>query len=329
MIDRPPMCWRFLIIVAATLLTPSSVLIGDEPNPDLIYRQYYVNAELFSLKPGDEMATYRGYSSGGGGPNATIGIGAVDHGRWFEVEITAKLKPKHFSAVVKITPEKEDTRTRPQEKEYDLTDLQPKSLELARDDDGRVYRLNLLPRIQESPQPKQFKVRDLNLEAWNFPSSPVVVNDQDYIGELAGGTNPIGLFDVPGFAKIEFSLLHLKDASPIGTLKDGVINITHPSGTTVRISNVMNGANREVLAGGPYQVWVRWDKPRQSLEEFHKTFKAMIAEMKDQAKKGETQWPPGHLERLEKISETGRAQIMEFEIRAAHPGDLAKPAERP
>jgi hypothetical protein len=329
MTDRLPMCRRLFIVIAVTLLTPIGVLIGDEPKPDAIYRQYYVNAELFSLKPGEELATHRRYGSGGAGPNGTFGSGVVNRGRQFEVEITGKLKSNRFSAVVKITPEKEDTRTQPQEKEYDLSDLQPKSLELARDDDGRVYRLNLLPHIQESPQPKQFKARDLYLEAWTFPSSPVIINDQDYVGELAGGTNPIAEFDVPGLAKIEFSLLHLKNASPIGTLEDGVISVTHPSGTTVRISNVKNGANREVLAGGPYRVWVRWDKPRKSLKEFHKTLKTMIAEMKEQAKKGDIALPPGSLERLEKSSETGRAQIMEFEIRAAEPGDLAEPTEAP
>lgn len=329
MTDRLPRCRQLFIMIAVALLTPIGVLIGDEPKLDAIYRQYYVNAEIFSLKPGEELATHRGYGSGGAGPNGTFGSGVADRGRRFEVEITGKLREKHFSAVVKITPEKEDTRTRPQENDYDLTDLKPKSLELARDDDGRVYRLNLSPHIQESPQPKQFKVRDLNLEAWRFPSSPVVINDQDYVGELSAGTGPIAEFEVPGLAKVEFSLLHLKNASSLGTLQNGVVNIIHPNGTTVRISNVKNGTNGEVLAGGPYQVWVRWTKPRQSIDEFHKTIKAMIADMKEQAKQDGISLPPGRLERLEKISETGRAQIMEFEIRAAEPGDLAEPTEPP
>ena len=36
----------------------------------------------------------------------------------------------------------------------------------------------------------------------------------------------------------------------------------------LRITNVKNGANAVVLPGGPYVVWVRWNKPTQSLEEY-------------------------------------------------------------
>jgi hypothetical protein len=317
--------------IACSALTPNSTLRGDEPKPDDGYRQYSLDASLFSLRPGEEMASYRGY--GGGvftGPNATLGFGVADHGRRFEVSVSGKLKANRFSAVVQIEPEKEDTRTRPETKEYDLTDLQPKSLELARDDDGRVYRLNLSPRIQVSPQPKPFNVRDLDLEAFSFsPSSPVIVDDQDYVGELSASRGPIAQFEVPGLAKVEFSLLHLKNATPIGTLEDGAINIVHPNGTTVRISNVKNGAHQETLAGGPYRVWVRWEKPRESVEEYQKSLKSTISELSEQAKKGENRFPPGALERLERISKTGRAQIMEFEVRAAEQSDLAEPNERP
>jgi hypothetical protein len=322
-------CWRFFSIVAAAMLTPIPVLAGDEAKTDTLFRQYYVNATAFSVKPSEEITTYRGYGSGGAGPNGTFGSGIADHGRRFEVEITGKLRSHRFLVVIKVAPEKEDTRTRSQEKEYDLTDLQPKSVELARDDDGRVYRLNLSPLISESPPPKQFKVADLNLQAWTFPPSPVIVNDQDYVGELNAGSGPIARFEVPGLASVEFSLLRLKNALPLGTLQDGVININHPSGTTVRISNVKNGSNREVLSGGPYQVWVRWQKPRESIEEYRKSLKATIADMKERAKKDELSLPPGSLERLEKISESRRANIMEFEIRAAEPSDLAEPADMP
>jgi hypothetical protein len=339
MIDRMPICKCLPVTIAAALLTPIGALRAEEPKLEAGYtsavaprpegRQYYVNATPFSLKPGDELATYHGYGSGGTSPGSTFGFGVNDHGRRFEVLVTGKLSSNRFGAVVKIIPEKEDGRTPAQDKEYDLSDLQPKSVELARDDDGRVYRLNLLPHIQEPPQPKQFKVRELNLDAWTFPASPVVINDEDYVGELSAGTGPIAEFEVPGLAKVEFSLLHLKNAAPYGTLQNGMVNIIHPNGTTVRISNVKNGTNAEVLGGGPYQVWVRWDKPRETLDEYHKTLKAMIAGMKDQAKKGELSLPPGSLERVKKISESSRAQLMEFGIRAAAPSDLADPAENP
>ncbi len=120
--------------------------------------------------------------------------------------------------------------------------------------------------------------------------------------------------DIPGLANVEFSLHHLKGALPIGILSDGVLTITHEGGTTLRISNVaygtsdINGANPNLkaLPGGPYQVWVRWNKPSQSAEEFHQYMKQQIPVLKKKVDDGELTLPPGMLDRLEKIFESGR-----------------------
>src|SRR5438876_9699866 len=124
----------------------------------------------------------------------------------------ARLKAQRFMANVAVKPTKEDTQTKPHEIDYDLSDLAAQSLEIARDDDGRIYRLSLIPSIREKPMPKQFQVTELRLEYWSFPSSPVIVNDQDYIGRLGMGSGPLAWCDIPSLARVEFSLLHLKDA---------------------------------------------------------------------------------------------------------------------
>lgn len=316
----------FRLATLAALVALNSTLFGEEPkSEDAVDRQYWVDSELFSLKPGEELATYSGGGPGGAAPNGTYGTGVTNRNRQFEVSVTGKLKASRFIAVVEVTPDKKDARTRAQKIEYDLTDMKPRFLEIARDDDGRVYRLNLTPRIKIYPKPKQFSVRDLRLEGWSFlPASPVILNDRDHIGELSMGVGlPLASCDIPGVAKIEFSLLHLKNSLPLGTLKDGVINIAHKSGTTIRILNVKNGVNQEALAGGPYQVWVRWNMPTQSVEEYRKTVKDLIAELKERVKNGES-LPAGSLERLEKQSRSDRVRIMEFEGRQVEPDDLVE-----
>lgn len=318
---------NYVRLVALVALVSSSLTVfGQNPkSEDTSNRQYWVDVALFSLKPGEELATYSGGATGGTTPNGTYGTGIANQSRQFDLSVTGMLKAQRFVAVVEVTPDKKDAHTQAQEIEYDLTDMKPRSVEIARDDDGRVYRLNLTPRIKIYPKPKQFSVRDLQLEGWSFlPTSPVILNDQDHIGELSMGAGlPLASCDIPGVAKIEFSLLHLKDSLPLGTLNDGVINIAHKSGTTIRILNVKNGVNEEVLAGGPYQVWVRWNKPTQSIEEYRKTMKDVIAGLKERVKNGES-LPAGSLERLEKQSESDRIHIMEFAGRQIEPDDLVE-----
>jgi hypothetical protein len=328
MTDRLRMRKSLRLAAAAALLTLSVPLFGQEPkSEDAFSRNYFTDVKVFSLVPDHELATYRSYPSGGVGPSGTVMLGVGDKQRQFNVSIIGKLKAHRFLANVTVKPTVEDTHTRAQEIEYDLSDLNPRSLEIARDEDGRVYRLSLVPSIVEHPKPWQFEANDLHFEYWSFPSSPVIVNDQDYIGRLAMSSGPLAWCDIPGLAKIEFSLLHLKDASALGSLENGVINIAHENGTTLRISDVKNGVNAEVLTGGPYRVWVRWNKPTQSVEEYRKSLKQHIASLKERVKNGDLSLPAGSLQRLEKMSESGRIGLTENGVRQVEQDELVKPVE--
>jgi hypothetical protein len=316
----------FLSLAAIALV--SSTVFGQASKPeDAFSRQFGADAKVYSFRPGEESTTYR--SSGGGsvGPNGTLTLGIGSQQRHFDVRIMAKLKAQRFLATVTVKPTKDDTHTKAQEIDYDLSDLTPRSLEIARDDDGRVYRLSLVPSINEKPLPVQFNVTDLLLEYWAFPSSPVILNDQDYIGRFSMGRAPLAWCDIPGLAKVEFSLLHLKYALPLGTLENGVINITHENGTTLQIRDVKNGTNQDVLSGGPYRVWVRWKKPSQSIEEYRESLKREVASLRERISKGDLSLPAGTLERLEKMSESGRVGLIGNGIRGVEPGDLAQPVE--
>jgi len=312
-------------LLALGWLTVGSTLFADEPGiEDAAGRQYWADISLFSFHPGDELASYRSHGGGGVGPNGQLGTGATSNGRDFNVTIRGSVKSHRFMAAVEVSPEPEDKKTPAQTIDYDLSDFEPRTLEIARDDDGRVYRLNLTPSVLVHPT-KQFKSSELRLENWSFPGSPVILNDQDYLGELSMSGGQLAHCDIPGLARIEFSLLHLKGASPIGKLADGVINITHKDGTTLRISNVMNGTNAAVLPGGPYVVWVRWNKPTQSMEEYRQVLKATIAALKKQVSDGDLVPRPGVLERLERTLVSGQVGLIEFGLAGMSPADLAEP----
>lgn len=314
----------FLIGIAAATLAQQEDAFGEEPHYAM--RSYYVDVEFFSFNPGDPLTTYHWYGGGGTGANGTMGSGASNFGRSFAVSVTGKKKANGFSVVVSVSPEKPDHVTRPQTIDLDLSNLEPKSLDLVRNDDGRIFRLNLMPRIDEALMPQQFNAKDLNLEHWAFPGSPVIVNDQNYIGELNMSGSPIAFIKQPGFADIEFSLLHLKGAKPIGVLQSGTLNITRPDGTTVRISNVTNGSSM-TLPGGPYVVWVKWMPPSKSLDEVRKSLKEIIAAEEQKAKNGESPVPTDRLKRLKQLSESGLPPIMECGLKAVEPGDLDESAK--
>ena len=322
------MCKGFLFATLAATVALSSTLFGQEPKAEEAFSlRYWAEARTFSVVPNQELATYRSYTSGGVSPNGTLGLGVGDKKREFNVSVVSKLKSRRFLTTVTVKPSKEDTDTRAQVIDCDLSDLKPQSLEIARDRDGRVYWLSLIPRLIEEPKSRQFKVSDLRFEHWRFPSSPVILNDQDYIGRLSMSSGPVAWCDIPGIAKVEFSLLHLKDAAAIGTLQDGVVNIAHESGTTLRISDIKNGNHDQVLTNGPYIVWVRWNKPSQSLEEHRKALKLQLASLKERVKNGDLSPPPGTLERLEKMSDSDRIAMFGNGVRGVEEGELVKPTE--
>jgi len=311
------------MIFAVTALTASGpALRGQEPEKDdPSFGNCVVDVAIFSLHPDKGISTYRSLGAGSASPRGECGFG----GERFSVSIKGRLKSQRFLATVEIKPSAGETRIQHKETEYDLSDLRARTLDIARDDDGRVYRVNLVPRMQEIAEPSQFRVKDLRLENWSFPGSPVVLNDQDYIGELSMSSGALAWCDIPGVAKVEFSLLQLKDSQPWGRLRDGVIEITHKNGTSLKITNVKNGVHQQSLAGGPYQVWIRWKEPTQSVEEYRKSIKEQIALIGERAKKGDLSLPPGTLQRLEKLRESNRIMLMSNGLRAVKPDEIVSP----
>jgi hypothetical protein len=315
---------RVYFLIAMALPSMCGVpLFAQEPQTAAAPGSYYfIDASQFSFLPGKEIESYRSHGSGGCGPGGELGLGIADKSRQLSVSIVARLKSQRLVASVAVKPAQSDTRTQPQEHEFDLTDLRPKSLDIALDDDGRVYRLNLVPRLVEFPKVRQFRVRDLRLESWSFPESPVILNDTDYLGQLSMSHGAVAWCDIPGVARVEFSLLHLKDALPLGTLNNGVIEISRPDGTSLRISNVKNGVPRQMLEGGPYQVWVRWTAPTQTVEQYRASLAELVRSIRQRAEDGDLSLPSGSLQRLEKLNDSGRVMLMSNGLRAAKPDEI-------
>ena len=320
---------RLGLISLAAMTLFSSTIRGQEAKPEeTTSRQFSAEAKMYSFHPSEGFKTYR--SLGGSGtvaPGGTLTLGPATSSVISKSASRLASRLNVFWQRLPSSRAQDDTQTKAQKIEYDLSDLAPRILEIARDDDGRVYRLSLVPSIREKPLPVQFNAADLQLDHWTFPSSPVLLNDQDYIGRLGMGRGPLAWCDIPGLAKVEFSLLHLKGALPLGTLENGVITIKHESGTTLQISDVKNGTNQDVLSGGPYRVWVRWKKPSQSIEEYRESLKRQIASLRERIKNGDLSLPEGTLERLEKMSESGRIGLIGNGIRGVETSELVTPGE--
>jgi hypothetical protein len=323
--------WQKLILCCAGVAIAcilSGPAWGDEPKPAESVGHYDVAASLFSCVPSDVLGTYRRYPSGSAEAESTLMLGVGDHDRQFKVSVLPKLNSKRFLVTVKIEPEEQDKQTQAMEREVDLSELKPQLVELTRDADGRVYQLDISPRIIENLKPKQFNTNDLHMESWGLSASPIILNDQDYIGQLGVSGGPLAWCDIPGLAKIEFSLLRFKDAQPIGTLSNGVIKIEHVAeGTTLQIANVKNGINGDVLSGGPYQVWVRWNKPTETMDQYRQSLKKQIAKLEKRAKEGDASLPPETLQRLEKMSTSDHAEISSFGVRQIYPDEKVEPTE--
>ncbi len=287
---------------------------------------YYADAKLFSMKPDGGLQSYRNYGGGGVGPRGTLGLDVSSGDRDFDVTISGSKKRGRFAVRVTVKPKRNDSHTTALDRVIDLTELAPQRLELARDDDSRVYHLSLFPHVIETPVPRTFHVADLKLEQWSFHDSQIILNDQEYLGQINLHASPIAWIDIPGLAKVEFSLLPLTEAAEEGVLNNGTINITHNNETRIRITNVRNGVEPKVLHGGPYHIWVRWMEPSQTVEQYRESWKKQLATIRQQIKSGDLDLPQGTMDRLERMAKSDRILQVSSGVRGPRKGEIMAPS---
>ena len=306
--------WLAAIIIS---MPGSSDVRGNEHN-----RQFYAEVKLFSVTADSLLENYQLHGGGGVGPGGRLGLNVAKDNNDFKVTLAGSRKEGRFLVHLTVIPADVDQLTPAIEKEFDLTNLIPIAFDLAVGKDGRMFRLSILPQITEHPQPKTFNTSDFAFEKWHFKGSQVILNGEDFLGEMNSASSPIAWVDLPGIAKVEFSLLKLTRAEPMGVLKNGTIRIKHPEGAYLQITNVLNGDPADVLQGGPYHVWVRWLEPSLSAEEHRDAVKQRLVDLKAQVAAGELKLPKGALERLEKRANSDRILSLTSGIRGTRAGDL-------
>jgi hypothetical protein len=287
-LTRAVVLWCCVLAVVGAMANRSAAEQEEET-----YSYYRVDARVVSLDANQSLASYRSYGGGSGSPGSTLGYPIPEA----KVRIELTVESDRFYANVTICRHGESEEDDAKKRRIDLTNLRPTFLDLGADQDGRVYQLNLTPSVTSvrlSPEPFQ-KVAD-DLYCLRFHSSRITLNDKQYIGRMLASDAEVFSVDVCGTASLEFSLCHLKDAEPCGRLQDGQITLNHPDGTSIEIGNVTNGADDRLISGGPYLVWVRWGKPKQTVEEY----RAELAARRDRVKSGDVPATAGTLAILDR-----------------------------
>jgi hypothetical protein len=254
---------------------------------DKIHKYYSLDIHLFSMDPNQPLDSYRFNGSGSAGAGGSVGLAGGGKSRYFRVKVAGKNRKGRFVVNVSIVPGKNDSATKEDSFEIDFTDLKPKSFELAKNDDGRVYMLNLTPGIKiVDNRLKRADDTSFRFSRWTLLNSMVIFNDSIYAGKIGCSGGPLAYVSYPGFAKVEFALEPFRGAKRLGTLKDGKIQIRSEDGQSLDIYGVKNGVHEIQLPGGPYEVWVRWQNlPGEAKfevppkEDWIRMVKARFAEM--------------------------------------------------
>ncbi len=310
------------LFAVAPLPSSNGIALAKEPLAKTLASNYSLHVSLISFLPEKGLEACRSYGGGTASCNAIVGHWVKEGDRNFGVTVECKMKSQHFWATVRIEPSKSDKRTEARVQELDLSQFQPQMIDMAHNDDGRVFRLNLMPSVQvATPAPKRFRAPDLKLDDWSFPNCPIILNDERYLGRISLSHGQLAWLDIPGTALVEFSLIQFIDAQPWGVLNDGVVSISHPDGASLRIDRVKNGIHREMLRGGPYQIWVRWNQPTHSIEAHQELVKAQITKMRRQIEAGDLRLPKGTVERLEEANASDGICLISNGLRPLRPDE--------
>ena len=301
-----------LIAVWFLSVLMTGICHGQSPLPrDKSTYAYVAEFKLYSIIPPAGPETFRDH----GNVSVEVGrrgeAGIQNLSQNLRVVATGRTKDRRFLVdfSVQDLSKGKATAIESLSREIELTDLKPESVEIARDADGRIYRVNIVPRVNEYPATKPFSSEAMHWDHWSLIGSSLILNDQDYLGTLGIAGGNLAFVDVPGLAKVEFSLIPLKGSTGDGVLQDGTITIRHEQ-TTLAIKNVRNGQSAETLKGGPYTVFVRWNPPTLTIEQYREQLKETIQQLKARLDGGDTTIPAEALNRLQRSVDSDRVFLI-------------------
>lgn len=256
-----------LMLSVFVIINLTTACFASLSTEDKLYKHYVVDINLFSVNPNQPLDSYKFHGSGNASASGSMGLFCHNDARDFRIIVAGKNRKGRFVVNVNVEPDKNDSATKEDSFEIDFTDLKPKSFELAKDDDGRIYMLNLTPGITVvDNRPKRADDTAFKFSRWTLIDSMVIFNDSVYAGKIGCSGGPLAYVSYPGFAKVEFALEPFRNAKRLGILKDGKIQIQSEDGQSLDIYGVKNGVHRMQLPGGPFEVWVRWQNLPEEAE---------------------------------------------------------------
>ena len=301
------MFWKLVLVCTLSLTTNFPLSAKENASNDGVTRYTNLRVGIRSWKPGNALATHRKYSSGSCSNGGTVGIGTVGNSG-FNADIRCIPDRDRIAAEVAIRPANSNKTLVASKSVVDMSDMRPKFMEVTKDDDGRVYFLVIEPEIIEAKLPRAFTTKELSPFDWDFPQSPVILNDDVYLGRIGMSGGSLAGITIAGVADLQFSLRKLKDAKPIGLLQGGTLTITLEDAVIV-ISGVRNGANKQTLEG-PYKVWVRSTGEDVLNDQYRHLMKTTLEAIKKRRTEGDIVITDEVIERFKGFVEEGRPMLM-------------------
>lgn len=251
-------------------------------------RTGWAEVQLYSIDPAIGLESYQRGSAGGAGLGGTFGAGVDLNGSTLTISVSPRQQNGKFLVDLKTEKKVGGEVTQPPElnREIDLTDMTPFACELGRDAKGQVHRLRIVPTVKTRSLPKQFRVADLNLTEFNLGRLPVILNEREFIGAAGVDGGEVISLGIAGLADIQFSLHPFPEAVPDGELYRGTLSLRHEQ-DQLQIHGVTNGERKETLDGGPYKVFVRWQPPQMSFEQYVGTLQEQLDGFRERAQEGD------------------------------------------
>ncbi len=310
-----------VVIIGAIWIGLFHSLRAEEPADvgNGAYRYPNLQVAIQSWIPGDAIQSYRSHSSGSCSHGGTVGLGVGGKGG-FGANVRCLTKQNRIASEFSIEPYESNKSLKPSTTEVDLSDLQSDLIEVTKDDDGRVYFLSLRPELVEVKLPATFSVDKLAPFDWDFANSPVVLDDEFYVGRIGMSGGSMAGISIVGVTNIEFSLRPLKSAEPIGMLQNGMLTIKLEN-NTIDISGVRNGADKVTLEG-PFKVWVKILDDGGNIQEVQDAFRQQLELLEKRRADGDASITDDVLARIEHFIKEGRPMLLGSNARDVRKDEL-------